>query len=63
VSTLKAPSTQNSGNPFLLARSNHTNGVNACMADASVRFISNSINANTWNYLGTMAAGEVVPNF
>lgn len=63
ISTLKAPSTQNAGNPFLLARSNHTNGVNAAMADASVRFFSNSINALAWNYMGTKATGEVIPNF
>jgi len=62
VSTVRAPSTQNSGNPFLLARSGHTGGVNVGMADASVRFISNSINAQTWNSLGTKNNGEVVQN-
>jgi prepilin-type N-terminal cleavage/methylation domain-containing protein len=63
VSTLKAPSTQNSAHPFLLARSNHTNGVNACMGDASIRFITNSVNPTAWSYLGTMNGGEVIPNF
>jgi hypothetical protein len=63
ISTLKSPSTLNAEHPFLLARSNHTNGVNTCMADASIRFITNSVNPTAWNYLGSMAGGEVIPNF
>ncbi|NBO92756.1 MAG: DUF1559 domain-containing protein [Planctomycetia bacterium] len=47
-------------NAFAIARSRHTGGVNAAMADGSVRFISNSINPNTWLWLGTRAGGEVV---
>jgi prepilin-type processing-associated H-X9-DG protein len=30
------------------ARSRHTQGVNACMCDGSVRFISNDIDHGTW---------------
>ena len=41
------------------ARSNHTGGVNAALADASVRFFRNSINVATWRAMGTMAGGEV----
>jgi prepilin-type N-terminal cleavage/methylation domain-containing protein len=63
ISTLKAPSIFMHEHPFLLARSNHTNGVNTCMADASIRFITNSVNPTAWNYLGTMNGGEVIPNF
>jgi hypothetical protein len=63
VSTVKAPSTQNTTSPFLLARSNHTGGVNACLTDASVRFITNSVNATAWQYLGTSNGGEVLPNY
>ncbi len=42
------------------ARSWHTGGVNVCFADGSVHFIANSINPQTWQYLGTRAGGEVV---
>jgi hypothetical protein len=42
------------------ARSNHTQGVNAAMADASVRFFSNGTDAVTWRGMGTRAGGEVV---
>jgi len=45
------------------ARSQHPGGVNAAMADGSVRFFSNSINPATWQALATRAGGEVVSNF
>jgi prepilin-type processing-associated H-X9-DG protein len=60
VNNAFAPTTQNSGNPFLSARSGHTNGVNVALADGSVRFITNSINLQTWNSLGTRNGGEVI---
>ena len=44
------------------ARSNHTGGVNVCMADGSVRFIPNSVSATTWRALGTINGGEVLAN-
>ena len=47
-------------NAFALARSKHTGGVNATLADGSVRFVSNSIDPNTWLRLGTRSGGEVV---
>ena len=62
ISTTKSPSTQNAGAPFLSARSYHSGGVNAGMADGSVRFISNSINLTNYQYQGTRAGGEVVTN-
>ena len=45
---------------FALARSKHPGGVNAAMGDASVRFISNNVNATTWQQLGTRSGGEVL---
>jgi prepilin-type N-terminal cleavage/methylation domain-containing protein/prepilin-type processing-associated H-X9-DG protein len=42
------------------ASSYHSGGVNAMMADGSVRFFKNTINRNTWWSLGTKANGEVV---
>ncbi len=47
-------------NAFSLARSKHTGGVNATLADGSVRFVSNSIDPNTWLRLGTRNGGEAV---
>ena len=45
---------------IISARSRHTGGVNAALADGSVRFFSNSINLDTWRGLGTIRGGEVV---
>ncbi len=44
----------------LAARSYHPGGINAAMADGSVRFYKNSINLGVWNGLGTRAGGEVI---
>jgi prepilin-type processing-associated H-X9-DG protein len=42
------------------AYSFHTGGANVCLADGSVRFVSESIDAETFAALCTMAGGEVV---
>jgi prepilin-type N-terminal cleavage/methylation domain-containing protein/prepilin-type processing-associated H-X9-DG protein len=42
------------------ARSYHTGGVNAAMADGSVRFFSNSIDQYTWRAMGTRAGSEAI---
>jgi prepilin-type N-terminal cleavage/methylation domain-containing protein/prepilin-type processing-associated H-X9-DG protein len=42
------------------ARSRHPSGVNASLADGSVRFVSDSINLNAWRAYGTMDGGEPV---
>jgi prepilin-type processing-associated H-X9-DG protein len=42
------------------ARSHHPGGVNALLADGSVRFVKDSINGWTWRALGSVAGGEVV---
>ncbi len=44
----------------LAARSYHPGGINAAMADGSVRFFKNSVNLLTWNALGSWRGGEVV---
>jgi prepilin-type processing-associated H-X9-DG protein len=48
------------GNMFAAARSKHPTGVNAALADGSVRFFRDSILPSTWQALGTKAGGEVV---
>jgi prepilin-type N-terminal cleavage/methylation domain-containing protein/prepilin-type processing-associated H-X9-DG protein len=45
------------------ARSRHTAGVNVALCDGSVRFVSNSIDALTWQYLGTSQGGEVIGDY
>jgi prepilin-type N-terminal cleavage/methylation domain-containing protein/prepilin-type processing-associated H-X9-DG protein len=45
----------------IAASSYHTGGVNACMADGSVRFFQDSLSYQVWRSLGTRAGGEVVP--
>ena len=42
------------------ARSAHPGGVNAAMADGSVRFVKSTINKAIWQAIGTRAGGEVV---
>jgi prepilin-type N-terminal cleavage/methylation domain-containing protein/prepilin-type processing-associated H-X9-DG protein len=44
------------------ARSRHTGGVNAAMADGSVRFVPNSIDLVTWRAMGTRQNGEILSN-
>jgi prepilin-type N-terminal cleavage/methylation domain-containing protein/prepilin-type processing-associated H-X9-DG protein len=44
------------------ARSRHTGGVNAALADGSVRFFSNTIDLTVWRGMGTRANGEVSGN-
>jgi prepilin-type N-terminal cleavage/methylation domain-containing protein/prepilin-type processing-associated H-X9-DG protein len=40
--------------------SNHSGGINAMMADGSVRFIKDSVNQQTWMALGSMSGGETI---
>ena len=42
------------------ARSYHTGGVHTCLADGSVKFVSNNIDLNIWKAAGTRAGGEVL---
>lgn len=48
------------GNQWVAARSRHTGGVNAALADGSVRFYRDGIDLATWRALGTKSGGEVV---
>jgi prepilin-type N-terminal cleavage/methylation domain-containing protein/prepilin-type processing-associated H-X9-DG protein len=43
-----------------MSRSRHTNGVNACLGDGSVRFIRNTIDELTWCLLISKADGQVI---
>jgi len=46
----------------IAASSYHTGGVNACLADGSVRFFSENTAFAVWRNLGTRAGGEVTGN-
>ncbi len=48
-----------SGRIGTAARSTHTGGVNVCLADGSVRFVTSSIAPATWRAVGSMNGGEV----
>ncbi len=56
----------NPGNPWggtgsmITVTSNHSGGVNVCMADGSVRFIKDSVSPQTWWSLGSKSGGETV---
>ncbi len=43
---------------YTAARSNHSGGVNAAMGDGSVRFFSDTINADTWKAISTTHGNE-----
>ncbi len=51
----------NIGVGIFAARSYHPGGVNAAMADGSVRWFTSGTNMKTWRSLGTRAGGEIVP--
>ena len=44
----------------ITATSNHSGGVNVCFGDGSVKFIKDSINAQTWWALGSRYGGEPI---
>jgi prepilin-type N-terminal cleavage/methylation domain-containing protein/prepilin-type processing-associated H-X9-DG protein len=48
---------------LISARSYHPGGVNAALADGSVRFISNAIDQNLWIGLGSINGGEILGEF
>jgi hypothetical protein len=45
------------------ARSRHPGGCNHGLADGSVRFISNDVNLQTYQFLGSKDRGEPIPNY
>ena len=45
------------------ARSNHPGGVQVLFGDGGVRFVTNNIDLETWQALGSPAGGEVINNF
>jgi prepilin-type N-terminal cleavage/methylation domain-containing protein/prepilin-type processing-associated H-X9-DG protein len=58
-----APDSFGHGMGWLSARSNFSGGVNVCLCDGSVHFVSNDIDINIWRALATRAGGEVVGSY
>jgi len=54
----EAPCTANTDLQYLFARSFHPGGVQAVLADASVRFVPNTIDTQVWRDLGTRNGQE-----
>lgn len=55
----RAPCIWTGTNMFLSLRSYHDTGVNMCLADGSVRFITNNVNLTWYRSLGSRNGGEV----
>lgn len=53
----------NTINGWFSASSFHTGGTQVLMADGAVRFVSQNINAPTWQYLGGRGDGNVIGDF
>jgi len=56
----KAPCRQSWSGVNLSTRSYHSGGVNSAFADGSVRFMSNTVNAQAWTGMGTRSGGETI---
>jgi len=59
----KTPDVHRNGYGWFAARSMHIGGVHVGMGDASVRFVSDSIDLNLWRALGTKNGGEIIGEF
>jgi len=59
----KEPDVHRNGLGWFAARSLHPGGVNTALGDGSARFISDSVDPETWQALGTIDGGEVIGDF
>jgi prepilin-type processing-associated H-X9-DG protein len=62
-STPDCGNVHDNGEGVFVARSYHPGGVNATMADGSVRWVKNGINVSVWRALGTRNGGETVGEY
>ena len=51
------------GGTVMSARSHHPGGAQVALADGSVRFISETIELNTWHYLGSRSDAQPLGPF
>jgi hypothetical protein len=59
----EAPCIQSTNPQYLFARSYHPGGVHALLADASVRFVGDTVNTQTWRDLGTRDGREAPTDY
>ena len=59
----KAPCTTATSNWVSYARSFHSGGVQAVMADGAVKFVVDGVDPTTWQRAGSRAGGEVTGDF
>ncbi len=59
----REPDVSHHGECISGARSQHTGGVNAALADGSVQFVSENINLETWRHLHDRRDGEALEDF
>jgi prepilin-type processing-associated H-X9-DG protein len=59
----KAPGFATNQNIFMAARSYHSGGVNLGLADGSVRFVGDTVNAVVFRALGSRSNGEAIADF
>jgi prepilin-type processing-associated H-X9-DG protein len=59
----RVPNVQRNGFGWFAARSLHPGGVNLCLGDGSVRFVSDTVDLATWRAVGTRAGGEALGGF
>jgi prepilin-type processing-associated H-X9-DG protein len=59
----KIPSADNMNQGFYAVKSYHSGGVNLLLADGSVRFISETINYETWKAAATIGGAEIQTGF
>ncbi len=57
------PDCLTNGSGWYAARSLHTGGANACLADGSVRFFSETIALTTWQFLATRGGNDIPTNY
>ncbi|QDU64544.1 hypothetical protein Pan216_54340 [Planctomycetes bacterium Pan216] len=51
------------GYGMIAARSRHPGGVHVMMGDGSTRFVSDTIDGQTWQFLGSVSDGEIVQDY
>ena len=59
----RAPCVWDGNNIFISARSYHTGGLNVCLGDGSVRFVTNQVSLPVWQAAGSRNGGEPGQSF
>lgn len=61
ANTVTMPPCTTGTNYAIASRSRHPGGINCCLGDGSVRFVSDGINLTFWQALSTMNGGDATP--